>query len=419
MALLALLAGGPCRATGWLVSADTLASLAAVEALGAKVDRDDDSVTITPPAGPPVHDLTIDCGNSGTTCRLLAGLLAGWLPPGVAVTLHGDASLGTRPMDRVVVPLRAMGADIVCTDRPGRLPLRVTGARLHGCHHDLPVPSAQVKSALLLAGLQAAGTTTIAGGGTSRDHTELLLRTMGVDCRGEQSDDLLSVTGGEALAEFTVPVPGDPSTAAFFQVAAALVPGSNLLTDGLSLNPTRIGALRVLRRAGVRVTIERPSGPPGGEVVGDVRVQQAPLQGFTIAAADVPGLVDEIPILAVLATGATGETRITGAGELRVKESDRLAVMAENLNRLGADLTELPDGLLIAGPASLRGGSADAPLVLATAGDHRIAMAMAVAALISQGNSTLDDFGCPAVSFPNFFGTFARILDGGISDRPF
>jgi 3-phosphoshikimate 1-carboxyvinyltransferase len=420
VALLSLLAADPCRATGWLVSEDTLASLAAVEMLGAQVQRDAEAITITPPAAPPAADLTIDCGNSGTTCRLLCGLLAGWLPAGVAVTLGGDASLSSRPMDRVVEPLRSMGADIVCTDRPGRLPLRITGGRLRGCHHDLPVPSAQVKSALLLAGLQAEGITTIAGGGSSRDHTELLLKIMGADCDSDKrDDDLLAVTGGTALRGFTVPVPGDPSTAAFFQVAAALVPGSDLVTTGLSLNPTRIGALRILRQAGVRVTIERPHGPPGGEVVGDVRIQQAPLHGFTIAAADVPGLVDEIPILAVLATGAAGETRITGAAELRVKESDRLAVMAENLRRLGADLTEWPDGLRIAGPTSLQGGPADAPLLLTTAGDHRIAMAMAVAALISEGNSTLDDFACPAVSFPNFFATFARILDDGISDRPF
>lgn len=419
VALLGLLADGPCRASGWLVSDDTLASLSAVEALGAAVQREGEQVMITPPPGRPAKDLAIDCGNSGTTCRLLCGLLAGWLPTGVAVTLAGDSSLSTRPMNRVVDPLRAMGAEIKFLAEPGCLPLRITGTPLKGCHHDLPVPSAQVKSALLLAGLHAAGTTSISGSGGSRDHTELLLQTMGVSSVPVSAGPELAVTGGARLQAFTVQVPGDPSTAAFFHVAAALIPGSDLLTTGLSLNNTRVGALRVLRKAGVGVSIERPHGPPGGEALGDVRIRQAPLRPFTITGPDVPGLVDEIPILAILATGIAGESLITGAEELRVKESDRLAVMADNLRRLGADVMELPDGLRITGPTTLRGGSVEEPLLLTTAGDHRIAMAMAVAASISEGNSTLDDFDCAAVSFPQFFDTFATLLTDGISDRPF
>ena len=427
VALFALLADGPCRAAGWLASADTLASLAAVRTLGAVVERDGDRVSITPPAQRPTTDMDIDCGNSGTTCRLLCGLLAGWLPAGVAAVLHGDASLSGRPMNRVVDPLRAMGARIDFLGEPGRLPLRVTGSALTARHHDLPVPSAQVKSALLLAGLHATGTTTISGGGGSRDHTELLLQTMGVSCAPAGSGAELAISGGAVPRSFDVTVPGDPSTAAFFQVAAALVPGSDLVTTGLSLNPTRIGALRVLRQAGARVTIERPHGPPGGEPLGDVRVQHGVLRPFTIAAPDVPALVDEIPVLAVLACGAAGETLITGAAELRVKESDRLAIMTDNLRRLGADVTELADGLRITGPAPLRGGTSDLPLRLVTAGDHRIAMAMAIASLLASGDSTLDDFDCVAVSFPQFFGTLHGILAGvpgsdqtnGISDRPF
>ncbi len=419
VALLGLLADAPCEATGWLVSEDTLASLKAVEALGARVEREDDRVTVTPPKVRPTADVTIDCGNSGTTCRLLCGLLAGWLPVGVSATLSGDASLSTRPMNRVVDPLRSVGADITFLGNPGCLPLRVTGAALRGGHHDLPVPSAQVKSALLLAGLYAEGATTISGGGNSRDHTELLLQTMGVSCAPGDSGAELAIVAGQSLKAFTIEVPGDPSTAAFFHVAAALVPGSNLLTTGLSLNPTRIGALDVLRRAGVQVEIENPHGPPGGEPLGDVRILQAPLQPFTITEPDVPALVDEIPILAVLATAATGESLITGAAELRVKESDRLAIMAANLGQLGAAVAELPDGLQITGPTTLRGGSKDLPLMLPTAGDHRMAMAMAVAALVSEGEITLDDFSCVAVSFPHFFATFATILGDGISDRPF
>lgn len=419
VALLALLAAGVCRATGWLVSEDTLASLQAVERLGAQVVREGDRVQITPPPERPRRDLDIPCGNSGTTCRLLCGLLAGWLPQGITATLSGDDSLSRRPMARVVDPLRAMGADIVYAGAAGCLPLRITGAPLRGCHHELPVASAQVKSALLLAGLRAEGVTSLAGCGTSRDHTELLLQTMGVSCAPAGPVGELAVTGGTSLRAFALQVPADPSSAAFFQVAAALVPGSNLLTTGLSLNPTRIGALRVLRQAGAEVTIERPSGPPGGEMVGDVRIKQAPLRAFEIGGADVPGLVDEIPVLAVLATGAVGETRITGAAELRVKESDRLALMAENLRRLGANVTELPDGLRIVGPTTLRGESSVPPQVLQTAGDHRVAMAMAVAAAIGDGIFTLDDFACPAISYPNFLATFATILGGGISDRPF
>ena len=417
--LLGLLAAGPCRASGWLVSEDTLASLGAVEILGAKVERAGDRLTITPPSVPPVGNLAIDCGNSGTTCRLLCGLLAGWLPAGTTVTLTGDTSLSSRPMGRVVDPLRAMGARIEFLETEGCLPLRLTGGPLRGCHHELPVPSAQVKSALLLAGLNAAGVTTISGIGGSRDHTELMLQTMGVSTSPGASGAELCITGGALPGAFVVQVPGDPSTAAFFQVAAALLPGSDLLTTGISLNHTRTGALRVLRQAGVQVSIERPHGPPDGETLGDVRIRPGVLRPFSITGPDVPGLVDEIPVLAVLATGIGGQSVIAGAEELRVKESDRLSVMADNLLRLGADLEERPDGLRITGCTSLSGGPVGAPLLLKTAGDHRVAIAMAVAAAVGQGHSTLDDFDCPAVSFPKFFAAFATLLDDGVSDRPF
>jgi 3-phosphoshikimate 1-carboxyvinyltransferase len=326
-------------------------------------------------------------------------------------------------MNRVVMPLRAMGADITFLEEPGRLPLRVAGAALRGCHHDLAVPSAQVKSALLLAGLHAAGRTTIAGSGGSRDHTERMLQTMGLTCAtGDPAygpAGTVGLDGGARLRAFSLQVPGDPSTAAFFQVAAALVPGSDLLTTGLSLNPTRTGALQVLRRAGAQVDITTTGGTAAGEPVGDVRVRWAPPQPFAIGGEEVPALVDEIPVLSVLATAAAGMTRIAGAAELRVKESDRLALMAVNLAKLGARVVELPDGLCITGPTRLQGGSRAAPLNLCTEGDHRIAMALAVAALVSDGDSTLDDFDCVAVSFPQFFAVLAALVDDGISDRPF
>ncbi len=394
--LLGLIAAGPCRATGWLDSEDTRASLAAVRKLGAEVSLEKGVLEITPPLSPPTESVTIDCGNSGTTARLLTGLLAGWLPAGSSgVDLQGDASLSRRPMGRVVDPLRAMGADIAWLDKPGRLPIRIRGADLKGVDHHLEIASAQVKSALLLAGLFAEGNTTVAGVGGSRDHTELLLKTMG---------------GLAKPGRFDIRVPGDPSSAAFFQAAAALVPGSDIIVPGQSINYTRTGALRVLRRAGVKVTIERPSGETGGELLGDVRVSHNLLKSFTITASDLPALVDEIPILAVLATQAEGETLITGAAELRLKESDRLAVMAENLKRLGADVVELDDGLKITGPTPLVGGPPGQPVVLETAADHRVAMAMAVAALVTKDETVLDEDTCVAVSYPYFFQTLDKLL---------
>ncbi len=340
--------------------------------------------------------MTIDCGHSGTTARLLTGILAGWLLAGSAgVVLEGDESLSRRPMGRVVEPLRAMGADIDWLDEPGCLPIRIRGAKLKGVDHHLEVASAQVKSALLLAGLFAEGNTTVTGADGSRDHTELLLKTMG---------------GLDRPGRFDIRVPGDPSSAAFFQVAAAMVPGSEVTVERQSINYTRTGALRMLRSAGAKVTIERSSGEPGGEPLGDVRLAHNLLKSFTITGQDLPALIDEIPVLAVFATQAEGETVITGAAELRVKESDRLAVMAENLKLLGADVVELEDGLKITGPTPLVGGDPSQPLVLNTAGDHRVAMAMAVAALVTKGETVLDDDACVAVSYPYFFQTLDKLL---------
>ena len=395
-ALFGLIAAGSCRAAGWLDCDDTRASLAAVQSLGADVSLTSGVIEITPPVSPPCEPVAIDCGNSGTTARLLTGLLAGWLPAGSpGVVLEGDASLSRRPMGRVVEPLRAMGADITWLAEEGRLPIRIRGAELTGVDHHLKVASAQVKSALMLAGLFARGKTTITGAGGSRDHTELLLNTMG---------------GRSSPGRFDVQIPGDPSSAAFFQTAAALVPGSEITVKGQSINYTRTGALRVLRRAGAEVGIERPSGEPGGEPFGDVRVSCNLLKSFTITESDLAAMVDEVPVLAVLATQAEGETLITGAAELRVKESDRLAVMAENLKRLGADVIELADGLKITGPTPLVGGEKDRPVVLKTAGDHRVAMAMAVAALVTKGETVLDDDACVAVSYPYFFQTLDKLL---------
>ena len=356
---------------------------------------------------PPPDALHVDCGNSGTTARLLLGLLSGWLLPADApVILSGDTSLSCRPMARVVDPLRSMGADLQWTEQPGRLPVCVRGARLTAIDYRLPVPSAQVKSALLLAGLFARGRTRISGGGRSRDHTERMLRMMGVTVAGGEDPELAGLEERAVPVALDLQVPGDPSAAAFLQVAAALVPGSRLTVTGQSLNPGRTAALDVFQRCGLDVTITATAGAATDqhtEPSGDVTVAAGPIGPFQIGEDEVPGLVDELPVLAVLATQAQGVSLVTGAGELRFKESDRIAVMARGLRALGARIDELPDGWRITGPTTLNGGTDTAPLLLKTAGDHRVAMALAVAALIADGQSQLDDDGCVAISFPDFF----------------
>jgi len=393
--LFSLLARGTCRVTGWLDAEDTLSSLEAVRALGGRVSLDDGVCRMDPPAGPPApgQDIVLDCGNSGTTSRLLLGLLAGWLDPdGAAVRLTGDASLSMRPMARVVDPLRAMGADLQYLAEDGRLPIRVRGAALRGGDHALPVASAQVKSALQLAGLFADGRTTVSGADEVRDHTDRLLAIMGAGREG-----------------YDLQVPGDPSTAAFFQAAAALVPGSRVTVKAQSLNPGRTGVLEVLARAGATPEITHRAGDRG-EPLGDVTVRATALQTFGIQAPEVPSLIDELPVLAVLATQAAGRSVMAGAAELKVKESDRIDAMCEVLSQLGADITAQPDGWIINGPTPLKGGSADAPLVLRTRGDHRVAMSVAVAALVTAGHVALDDAACVAVSCPNFFPTLDKLF---------
>jgi len=415
--LMPLLADGICRAAGWLDSADTRASLAAVRALGSRADLAGDVLTVDArPAvaamqqggGPP---LEIDCGNSGTTARLLMGLLSGWLPPdGRAVVLDGDASLRGRPMARIATPLAAMGARIAWLGEPDRLPVQVQAAPLRACDHELPVASAQLKSALLLAGLRAAGRSTVRGGGDSRDHTERLLRTMGVEVTTGPGD-VLGVEGGAAVSNFDVEVPGDLSTAAFLLVAAALVPGSRVTVRQVGLGPGRTGLLEVLRRAGAVVEVTAQSvADPAREPVGDITLSRDALRPFTVGADEVPALVDELPALAVLAAICPGVSTVTGAGELRHKESDRIALMARGLTRLGGDVTERPDGWVIKGGQPLTAGGSGGPVVLATAGDHRVAMALSLAAMVASGESTLDDDECVAVSFPNFFATLAGLV---------
>ncbi|MCW5891949.1 MAG: 3-phosphoshikimate 1-carboxyvinyltransferase [bacterium] len=390
--LLGALAEGESVIEGFPGGADVCATLDAVRRLGAQATRTGDTVRLVG-AGlglGPTGEVALDCGNSGTTMRLGAGLVAGG--PGLVV-LDGDASLRRRPMERIAAPLRQMGAIVETTE--GRAPLRVRGGALAGIDYTLPVASAQVKSAVLLAGLRARGTTRVREPLRSRDHTERMLAHQGV--RLARHDDGVSVEGGQTLRPLALTLPGDPSSAAFLAVAALLLPGSAMRVEAVDVNPTRIGAFRILGRMGASIAVEGGR-DVAGEPIGDLVVRHAPLRGTAVTPEEVPDAIDELPILAVAAAFATGETRFTGAAELRVKESDRLAAL-EQLRPLGVAVTALPDGLVVHGdPARrLRSGR------IVTGGDHRIAMAFAVAALRAEGGLVIDDPACADVSFPGFF----------------
>lgn len=371
---------------------DVLATEACLRALGTGIERTDGRVRVRgaglaawQTAGAP-----LDCQNSGTTMRLLTGVLAG---SRVSASLTGDASLRRRPMARVVEPLRAMGARI--TSHDGMAPLRIEGTALTGRQHRLPIPSAQVKSALLLAGLFAQGPTSIEEPLPTRDHTERLLRAMGAPITADQGR-----TGVEPLAAPLKPlrltIPGDFSSAAFWLAAAAMRPGFSVRVVGVGLNPTRTAFLPMLVRMGAEVRVDQE--PDAAlEPAGDVTVTGRRLQGLRVDAAGAASAVDEIPILMVVATQAEGTTSIDGAGELRVKESDRLRSMTEGLRRMGARVEELPDGVRIIGPTPLRTATVDA------AGDHRVAMALGVAGLLAKGSIQIIGAASADVSYPGFF----------------
>lgn len=389
--LLGALAEGETVMRGFAGGADVRASMACMERLGARVTDQGDVVRITG-AGRALGctgEVALDCANSGTTMRLGMGLVAGG---GATIVLDGDASLRRRPMERVAAPLRRMGAQVTTTrDRP---PVRVVGGALTAIDFTLPVASAQVKSAVLLAGLRASGTTRVREPVASRDHTERMLGHMGV--RLERFDDGVAVAGGQALRGAEVPLPGDPSSAAFLIAAALLVPGSEVRIRDVGMNPTRTGFLAIVERMGARVVVEEAR-DVAGEPRADLVVRYAPLRATTVDRAEVPAAIDELPVLAVLAAFAAGETRIRGAEELRVKESDRVAAL-EQMRPLGVRIETLGDGLAIDGDPDRRLGAGR----IEPHGDHRIAMAFAVAGLRSAG-LTIDDPGCVAVSFPGFF----------------
>ncbi len=350
-------------------------------------------ISLRAPDGP------LDCANSGTTMRLLAGVLAAHP---LEATLHGDESLNRRPMERVAAPLRSMGAEV--STEEGHAPLLIRGtAAPRGLVHHLEVASAQVKSAILLAGLSADGATVVHEPIHTRDHTERLLRACGADLEADGA----SVTLRPApLEPFGLSVPGDISSAAFFMALAAARTGSRVVCAGIGLNSGRTGILDALRAMGAIVEVDEGPMAAGVEPQGDVAVAGAPLRGVTIAPSMVPGCIDELPAIAVVATQAEGRTEIRGAGELRHKESDRIAALVIGLRALGATVEELEDGLVIDGPTRLR------PARLEAVGDHRLAMAWAIAACLTPpaaGESVIDGAECVAVSYPGFFDDLASI----------
>lgn len=330
----------------------------------------------------------LDAQNSGSTARMLMGVLAAST---FLTTISGDASLQRRPMRRVVEPLTLMGAHIQTTD--GRLPARVAGAPLRGIDFTAPVPSAQVKTAILLAGLSASGITIVREPIATRDHTERALGAFGV--RVDVSRGMVVLAGGQPLVAASISVPGDPSSAAYWAVAAAALPGSSVEIRDVGLNPTRIGFLQVLRRFGALVAT-RESPEAGAEARGAIHVSHRALGDVVVDPSDVPGLIDELPALAALATHG-GRLSVTGAAELRVKESDRISALATGLRLMGADIEEAPDGFRIDGASRLRGGAVDA------AGDHRLAMAFAIAAIGATGLTTIVGADAVSVSYPGFF----------------
>jgi 3-phosphoshikimate 1-carboxyvinyltransferase len=391
--MLAAFAEGTSRFTNFSTGADCASTLACMSALGAKVNKTgENAVEVTGVAGrviPAAHPL--DCGNSGSTMRFISGLLA---PQQGTFTLIGDASLSRRPMERIRKPLAAMGAQLTLTN--GHAPLTIQGSPLQPIDYTTPIPSAQIKTCVLLAGLQTTGTTTVREAVRTRDHSELALRAFGVTLT--RTIDSISIAGPQPLHAIDAQIPGDISSAAFFLCAAAIFPGSSLVFDSLGMNPTRAALLDVLTGLGARISVLNLE-EKNAELVGTVQVT-APAEG--LGSAEVSGalaaqLIDELPALAAIAPYTRGGIRIRDAKELRVKESDRIALVVKNLRAMGAEVTEFEDGLDVPGGQSLHGATID------SGSDHRIAMAFSVAALRARGETLIQGSESAAISFPEFF----------------
>ena len=387
------LSEGITEAENFLTGADCLSTISCFRQMGISVEQNGTSVIVH---GKGLHGLTrpsgiIDAGNSGTTVRLLSGILAGQ-PFDSMIT--GDASIQKRPMKRVMTPLSQMGASITSVHENGCAPLQIKGSPLHGIHYLSPVASAQVKSCVLLAGLYADAPTSVTEPAISRNHSELMLRYFGADiqCEGTTS----TVLPDPRLVGQKVNVPGDISSAAYFIAAALLVPGSEVLLKNVGINPTRDGMLRVVRAMGGDVTLVNEN-TDGAEPCADLLIRSSSLHATTIEGELIPTLIDELPVIAVLAAFAEGTTVIKDAAELKVKESDRIAVMTENLKRMGADVEPTDDGMIIHGGRPLHGATINPYL------DHRIAMSFAVAALAADGKTEIQDADCVKISYPGFY----------------
>jgi 3-phosphoshikimate 1-carboxyvinyltransferase len=399
--MLAGFAEGTSRFTNFSTGEDCASTLACMEALGAQVRRLENGVVEVTGVGGLVIPARqpLDCGNSGSTMRMMSGLLAAQKG---SFTLIGDASLSRRPMERIRKPLEAMGARLTLTD--GHAPLMIEGSALKAIDYTTPVPSAQVKTCVLLAGLQTAGTTTVREAVRTRDHSELALRAFGV--RLSRTVDSVSIGGPQALHAIDAAVPGDISSAAFFLCAAALFPGSSLVVDALGMNPTRATLLDVLATLGARITVLNLE-EKNAELVGTVQVS-ALTEGLgtaEISGALAAQLIDELPVLAAIGPYTSGGIRIRDAKELRVKESDRIALVVKNLRAMGAEVIEFEDGVDVPGGQTLHGATID------SGSDHRIAMAFSVAALRAQGETLIQGAESAAISFPEFFDLLDRVAE--------
>ncbi len=397
--MLAAMSNGPCVIRGFLPSEDCLCTVAAMRALGVEIENvDATTLVVHGKRGvftAPTRD--IDCGNSGTTMRLVAGILAG---QPFRSRLVGDASLSKRPMRRVMEPLTEMGAKFTPEGIDGRPPLVIAGGNLRPIQYFSPVSSAQVKSAVLLAGMFASGKTSVTEPTQSRDHTERMLEYFLV--RPKKEDLTVSLHGGQTPESRDFDVPGDISSAAFWLVAAAAHPKAEVLVKNVGLNETRTGVLAVLLRMGahIRVVVENEEAEP----TGSIKLTGTRLKATTIAGKEIPNVIDELPILAVAAALAQGKTIIADAKELRVKETDRIAAIATNLRAMGAQVTETEDGMEIVGGLPLHGARVD------SFGDHRIAMAFAVAGLFAEGETTITNTACVGTSYPGFFDQLSHIM---------
>lgn len=402
--MLGSLATGTTEIEGFLPGEDCLSTLRCFRSMGVQIEQNGSSVKVfgrglrelTAPAG------ILDCGNSGTTTRLLSGVLAAQHFNSV---LSGDASIQRRPMKRIMIPLRAMGADITSVSGNDCAPLSVHGKQLYGIHFNSPIASAQVKSAVLLAGLYASGQTTVTEPALSRDHTERMLRSFGAKVLTGNFEDRPSVTVTETqnLYGTEISVPGDISSAAFFLVGASIVPGSEVVLRNVGINPTRDGVISALRAMGAKIEVLEVRNEDS-EPAADLLVRYAPLHGTEIGGALIPRLIDELPVLAAAAAVAEGRTMIRDAAELKVKESNRIRTMAEGLSRLGAQVEETEDGLIIDGGAALHGGAVE------SYSDHRIAMSFAILSLVTDGEVRISDPDCVNISAPTFYEDLKSLL---------